>query len=106
MADKLLSALSLCKKAGALAEGFDAVEGALKSGRAALLLFAKDISAGTKKRAITAKPKSLPALTLPYEQKDLAILTRRPVGVLAVTNEDLAVLVHKNIAPSAKEEPV
>ena len=88
----LLGALSLCRKAGALALGHDAVEEALKTGKAQLLLFAADISEGTRRRLQKNAPEGLRAETLPLSKEALATLTRKPVGALAVTNAQLAAL--------------
>lgn len=90
MAEKVMGALSLCKKAGRLVTGFDAVcESALK-GKASLVLFARDCSAGTKKRVLTALDGSCPNEDLPLTQEELARITRRPVAVLAVEDDGLA----------------
>ena len=47
---KLFSALSLCKKAGRLVLGFDAVMDSVYQGKAHLVLLASDVSEGTAKR--------------------------------------------------------
>ena len=47
---KLLSAVSLCRKAGKLVMGFDAVRESVMSGKAWLVLLAADVSDGTAKR--------------------------------------------------------
>ena len=92
MADKLLSALSLCKKAGALTPGFDAVCGDALKGKAALVLFAADLSPGSRRRAARACEGACPLRDIPLTQQDVARITHRPVGILAVTNQDLAAL--------------
>lgn len=103
MADKLLGALSLCKKAGALVAGFDAVCESAEKGEAALLLFAADLSPKTRKRACDAA-KNLPYRDLPYTQDEMQPITKKRVGVLAVTSPDLAALCTK--AFPNKEETV
>ena len=47
---KLLSAISLCRKAGKLVKGYDAVQESVYSGKAWLVLLAADVSDGTAKR--------------------------------------------------------
>ena len=44
--NKLLGALSLCRKAGKLTMGFDPVAESAAKGKAALVLLAADLSAG------------------------------------------------------------
>lgn len=47
---KAVFALSLCRKAGALVTGFDAVKESVYQGKAALVLCAQDASEGTQAR--------------------------------------------------------
>ncbi len=95
----LLGALSLCRKAGALALGYDAVEDAVKSGQAQLLLFAADVSEGTRRRLEKTAPAGLHIEQLPFSKEGLAALGRKPVGVLAVTNSQLAQLCLSKLPP-------
>lgn len=93
MTDKLMNTLSLCRKAGALVAGFDAVAEALQKGDGRLLLFAADLSEKTKKRMESGNvPAGVSIHTLPYTQDELALITKKPVGVLTVTDENLAKL--------------
>lgn len=71
--------------------GFDAVAESLAKGNAPLVLLAQDLSAGTEKRVRRAAGNA-PVLRLPYTQAQLQSITRKPAGVLAVTNKDLAAL--------------
>ena len=52
MADKLLSLLGLAKRAGKLEPGFDAAVAAVRSGKASLLVAARDISKKTVYREL------------------------------------------------------
>jgi ribosomal protein L30E len=107
--DRLWGALGLCQKAGALAAGFDAVGATLTKQTVAALLFARDVSVGTRKRIEHQNTQDVPVYELPYNQQDLAAITRKPVGVLAVTNKDLAALCAKVAGAASqthKEEPV
>lgn len=88
--EKLLGALGLCRRAGALAIGFDAVRGAIDSGQAALVLVAQDTSERTQKRICEGC--DCPVAHMPLAQQDIASITRKPAGVLAVINKDLAIL--------------
>lgn len=91
MTDKLFNALSLCQKAGGLTVGFDAVCESVLKGEASLVMFAEDLSPKTRKRVVQVA-EDIEMIDLPYTQLDLAVITRKTAGVLAVTNHDLAVL--------------
>lgn len=109
-ADKLWNALSLCKKAGKLIAGFDAVCESLQMGEAKLLLFAGDVSPKTQQKATEQNANGATVCVLPYMQQQIAIITNKPVGVLAVADKDLAALClgafTKDAPPPHKEEPV
>ncbi len=105
MGDSLFFALSLCRKAGALTIGFDAVTEKAAKGEARLLLLARDLSDKTRARILRAV-ENCPAHTLPYTQDELSSITKKPAGVLAVTNEDLAALCLAKLAARAEEETV
>ncbi|MDL2253252.1 ribosomal L7Ae/L30e/S12e/Gadd45 family protein [Ruminococcaceae bacterium OttesenSCG-928-I18] len=88
----LLGALALSKKAGALVLGFDAVAKCLSRGQVKLLLWATDLSPGTKKKLMQAAGPGQKARELPFTQGELAPICGKPVGVLALTDENLVKL--------------
>ena len=93
--DKLLGALGLCRRAGALTVGFDAVKDAVLMGKAHLVLYAQDASEGNVRRIqwmCREVGDACEALPLPLTKQDLAAILHKAVGVLAVTDENLAVL--------------
>lgn len=102
--DKLFSALSLCRKAGALAIGFDAVKEAVSGKKAALIVAASDLSEGTLQRIKNSNTSKAKIYSIPYTQQQLVPLAGKPVGVLAVNNNDLAALCVQALLN--KEEPV
>lgn len=108
MDDKLLGALGLCKKAGALVGGITPVQQSIQSGAAKLVLFTQDLAPNSQKKALKYKTPGLLFETLPLQQSDIAAITHKPMGVLAITNTDLAVLCQKTLAATRlhKEEPV
>lgn len=108
MEDKLLGALSLCQKAGALVGGISPVQQCLASGKAKLLLFAQDFAENSRKKALKYKAPGVAHEVLPLLQSNIAAITRKPMGVLAVTNQDLAALCQQTLAAARqhKEEPV
>ena len=91
--DKLLGALGLCRRAGALIVGFDAVKDAVRMGKAHLVLYAQDASEGNVRRIqwmCREVGDACEALPLPLTKQDLAAILHKAVGVLAVTDENLA----------------
>ncbi len=89
--NKLMGALGLCRRAGALAVGYEAVCEAARAG-APLVLVTYDTAKATRNKIERACVCSNRLETLPLSQQQLADILRKPVGVLAVTNADLAVL--------------
>lgn len=90
--DALFQALSLCRKAGALTMGFDAVEEATVKGKAWLVLAAQDASAKTIQRMTNAVGDLVDVLVMPLSQDRLAAISHKPVAVYAVTDRNLAKL--------------
>ncbi|MBP8855678.1 MAG: 50S ribosomal protein L7ae [Oscillospiraceae bacterium] len=101
---KILFALSLCRKAGALIGGFDAVKESVMKGKAYLVLYACDISEGTKKRLLYACEDYVDALELPLDQFSLLPICKKPTGVFAVTDEELTTLCRKSLT-EAEDKP-
>lgn len=101
--DKLLGALSLARRAHALAVGFDMVHKAAKEGAAALVLIAADASGGTEKRIRAACENACPVRKLSHSQTDLSQVTKKPAAVVAVTHTDLAALCLRE-CPAADDE--
>lgn len=97
--------LSLCRRAGKLELGFDAVAGSLKKGQAKLLIFAKDVSERTKREVCYAARHS-PAklLPLPYTMDEMWFLIGKRIGVAAVTDQGLADKLSGEIAGSGMIE--
>ena len=93
--DKLLGALGLCRRAGALTVGFDAVKDAVLAGKAYLVLCAADASEGNVRRIqwmCNEVGDDCPVCQLHLTKQDLAAILNKAVGGLAVTDENLAVL--------------
>lgn len=96
--EALYQALSLCRKAGALTMGFDAVEEAAVKGKAWLVLAASDASEKTLRRMQYAVGDLVDVLTMPLDQETLAGISRRPVALYAVTDRNLAKLCYDRLA--------
>ena len=93
MRRELASALGLCRKAGKLLLGFDAVADAVKRDKACLLLMAKDLSpksAGEIYRL--AHNKNIKVAAIQATMDDLWHTLGKRAGILAVTDKNLAVL--------------
>ena len=100
---KLLSTLGMCKKAGKLVIGFDAVATAIQRGEASLLVLAADISPKSAKRIIRlATDHGVSHLQLDVSMIDIERLVGKKAGILAVTDQGLA----KSIAAKSKARQV
>ena len=100
---KLFSALSLCKKAGRLVLGFDAVMDSVYQGKAHLGLLASDVSEGPAQRVRRNCEDLAPCLQMPLAQADLCPVTWKKVGVYAVTDEQLAVLCRRSLEQNKED---
>lgn len=96
--DALFQAVSLCRKAGALTMGFDAVEEAAVKGKAWLVLTAADASPKTVQRMQRAVGDLVDVLPMPLPQQRLAEICHRLVAVYAVTDRNLAKLCYDRLA--------
>lgn len=91
-AEALYQTLSLCRKAGKLVLGFDAVEEAAVKGKAWLVLYTADASAKTVRRMQEAVGDLVDVLPMPLTQDALAPVSRKPVALYAVADRNLAAL--------------
>ena len=83
MKAELTKWLNLCRKAGAVAAGADAVKKAIRTNKAYLTLTAKD--AGAISRDVG------PHTATDMSKEELGVLTgRRETSVIAITNKELA----------------
>ena len=96
--EALFQAISLCRKAGALTMGFDAVEEAAVKGKAWIVFTASDASAKTVQRMKYAVGDMVDVLPLPLTQDRLADISHKPVAVYAVTDRNLAKLCYDRLA--------
>ncbi len=102
--DKLLGALSLCRKAGKLVMGFDPVAESAAKGKAQLVLLAADLAEGSRKKALRfCEAAGLEPRALPLTQQQLLAVTPKRTGVFAVIDKGLAQLVERQLAPAGPE---
>lgn len=110
--NKLLSLLGLCRRAGRLEAGFDACQKAARTGRAALLAAAEDISEKTYKNLrYEADRAGIPAVRLAASIEELGHACGVRAGVAAVCDKGFAAAVRKELersgraaGPSEKED--
>ena len=100
--DKLYNALSLCRRAGKLCMGFDPTADNVAKGKAWLVLTASDLSPKTKKRVEYFCEDLVDVYSMPLTQAELEPITRKPVGVYAVLDENMAILCRNSL--ETKEE--
>lgn len=93
MNDRLLSAVSLCRKAGKLLMGNDVVREAAQNGTAFLVLFASDLAPRSEKLVRLACGEKTPARVLPFTMDELSNVTGRRVGILAVCEKGFAKMI-------------
>lgn len=104
MENKLLSLLGLARRAGKVEPGFDAAVGAARSGKAALLLAAGDISEKTVKNLrYEGERAGVPTLRVPFGMEELGRACGMRAGVLAVTDKGFARAL-RGLAEAVTEE--
>lgn len=100
--NKLLGALSLCRKAGKLTMGFDPVAESIAGKKAVLVLLAADLSAGSAGRMTRlCTAAALEPVALPLTQQQLLEITPKRTGIFAVTDAGLAKLVQSCLPPAS-----
>ncbi len=99
MQDKVLFSLSLAKKAGALVMGFDAVKDSVYKYKAHIVLYTSDMSPKNVLRIQRFCEGIVQAKELPLEKENLLSITRKPTGVFALTDKNLAILCTNALKP-------
>ena len=99
----LLSALSLCRKAGALTTGFDPVKDSVFTGKAVVVFIAQDLSPKTAQRVRQYCEDFIDCLEIPLTMDELSSITRKPAGVFAVTDGNLAKLCKGKLLVKTEE---
>ena len=105
---KLLGALGLARRAGKLLSGNDRVCEAAQKSATVVVYITSDTASGTAKKVRAACEGHCPVHAIPLTQNDIASLTNKPAGVLAVTDMNLATLCQNALGAlleSGEEEP-
>jgi predicted RNA-binding protein YlxR (DUF448 family) len=92
---KIKSLLAMASKAGKLAAGYSAVMDALEKGRVEMLLYARDISEGTKEKIAIPAAASLRKATLFTRDELGKLMGRELVGVIGIDDKGFADAVWK-----------
>lgn len=88
---KLAGTLTLCRRAGRLAVGYDQVKESVQKKNACLILLAQDISPRTAERVRALAPgQQPPTRELPFSMDELEQLLGKRIGVAAVTDAGFA----------------
>jgi len=88
--EKIRSLLTMAVKAGSLAAGSSAVEDALQKGRVGMLLFADDLSEGTRKKLLSSVTHSVRQATLFTRDEMGQMVGRELVGVVGILEKGFA----------------
>lgn len=102
---KTAGTLGLCRRAGKLVQGFDAVRRTLDAKEARLIVLAGDLSEKTAKEIrFFAQRAQVPLLRIGDGMDDLAGRFGKRTGVFAVTDEQLARAVSKSAGAGERSE--
>lgn len=94
--NKLLNALSLARRAGALQWGFDATKQEVEKGNVHLVLTASDLSPKTLKKVQAYCDGKTQLLQMPCTQSEMLPLSKKAVGIYAVCDENFAQLCRQS----------
>lgn len=96
--NKVLSMLGLCKKAGKLRQGFEAVKESAVNNEIYLILLSDEIAENTRGKAENvAYNAKIPLETIPIGLQKLGEQTGKKAGVLGIADQGFAVAITKLI---------
>ncbi|MCI5924906.1 MAG: ribosomal L7Ae/L30e/S12e/Gadd45 family protein [Oscillospiraceae bacterium] len=103
--DKVLQDIGLCRRAGALCLGTDAVTGALKAQRAAVVVISAQLSEKSQKEMRFLSEKYQAEICLiPHSFEQIGRITRKPVGIMCITDQSLGEKLLKDAAAVGQGE--
>jgi len=88
--EKIKSLIVMSAKAGKLAAGYSAVHDAVEKGRVSMLLYAIDLSEGTKGKVASPSAATVRCTTLFTREELGAMLNRELVGVIGIEDTGLS----------------
>lgn len=96
--EKMESLLTMAARAGMLKPGYSAVRDSIEKQKALLVIFASDISDGTRERLMPLIFETAAVHTIPFSKDDMGrLIGREAVGVVAVEDEGFADAIRKEI---------
>ena len=104
MNDRLLSAISLCRKAGKLRLGGDVAREEALSGGAKLMLLSADLAARSNRQTRFGCGERVPVRELPFSMEELSRVTGRRCGIMAVCDEGFAKMISGLLPPGPDEK--
>ena len=107
MDNKLTGLLGICRRAGHLIVGFDAVKDAIISRKAKVVLTAADLSEKTVKELrfqLTETDVPLYVLSADKEALATALGFQKPIGVVATNDSGFAAAIRKYFPAETKED--
>ncbi len=105
MKNKLLGALGLLRKAGALVMGFEAVGEAAAKGKLHLIILAEDLSPKSARQMhIVGEKHNIEVVTAPIPIEEIGYLLGKRAGILGAANEGLADKVRMEISRVSEED--
>ncbi|HAN43868.1 MAG TPA: hypothetical protein DCP97_00610 [Ruminococcaceae bacterium] len=91
MNKQIISIISLCKRAGKLIMGFDAVKEAAEKSQISIILTANDISPKSCKEIVrVAQINNVAILSIPVSMDEIFYNVGKRAGILAVSDSGLA----------------
>ncbi|MEF9852833.1 MAG: ribosomal L7Ae/L30e/S12e/Gadd45 family protein [Hydrogenoanaerobacterium sp.] len=89
--NKLLSMVSLCKRAGKLQVGYDRVADTVRNGEALLVFTTSDLSEKTRKGIdFICEAENIESFVMPITMDELEFEIGKRTGIIAVTEQGLA----------------
>jgi predicted RNA-binding protein YlxR (DUF448 family) len=88
--EKIKALIVMSAKSGKLAAGYSAVHDAVEKGRVSMILYARDLSAGTREKVTTHAADAVPETTLFTREELGALLNRELIGVIGIEDRGLA----------------
>lgn len=105
MKDKLLGTLGICRRAGKLVMGHDAVADAARDGALALILLSRDLSARSgRDMTFIASKHSIECLTAPIHMEEIMRRIGKRSGILGVADRGLADTIKTYLNRRTNEE--
>lgn len=93
--EKIRSLIVMSAKAGKLAAGYSAVHDAVEKGRVSMLLYAVDLSKGTREKVASPEASSIRWTTMFTREELGTMLNRDLVGVIGIEDKGLSNAVWK-----------